>query len=65
MAAPLPRCRTGLSFVLASIEIFFEEAVVKLTCKQQDLARGLSTVSHAVSTRSTLPILSNVLKQIY
>jgi DNA polymerase-3 subunit beta len=34
---------------------------VKLTCKQQDLARGLSTVSHAVSTRSTLPILSNVL----
>jgi len=34
---------------------------VKLTCNQQDLARGLSTVSHAVSTRSTLPILSNVL----
>ena len=34
---------------------------MKLTCKQQDLARGLSTVSHAVSTRSTLPILSNVL----
>jgi DNA polymerase III subunit beta len=34
---------------------------VKLTCKQQDLARGLSTVSHAVSTRSTLPILSNIL----
>ena len=61
MAAPLPRCRTGLSFVLASIEIFFEEAVVKLTCKQQDLARGLSTVSHAVAARSTLPILSNIL----
>lgn len=34
---------------------------MKLTCKQQDLARGLSTVSHAVSTRSTLPILSNIL----
>jgi DNA polymerase III subunit beta len=34
---------------------------VKLTCKQQDLARGLSTVSHAVSSRSTLPILSNIL----
>lgn len=34
---------------------------MKLTCKQQDLAKGLSTVSHAVSTRSTLPILSNVL----
>lgn len=34
---------------------------MKLTCKQQDLAKGLSTVSHAVSTRTTLPILSNIL----
>jgi DNA polymerase-3 subunit beta len=34
---------------------------VKLTCKQQDLAKGLSMVSHAVSTRTTLPILSNIL----
>jgi DNA polymerase-3 subunit beta len=33
---------------------------VKLTCKQQDLAKGLSIVSHAVSTRATLPILLNV-----
>lgn len=32
-----------------------------ITCKQQDLARGLSIVSHAVSTRSTLPILGNIL----
>jgi len=38
-----------------------EEEIVKITCKQQDLSRGLSTVSHAVSNRSTLPILSNVL----
>jgi len=34
---------------------------VKLTCKQQDLSRGLSAVSHAVSSRSTLPILANIL----
>jgi DNA polymerase-3 subunit beta len=34
---------------------------VKITCKQQDLSRGLSAVSHAVSSRSTLPILSNIL----
>jgi DNA polymerase III subunit beta len=34
---------------------------VKFTCKQQDLAKGLSTVGHAVSTRTTLPILSNIL----
>jgi len=34
---------------------------MKITCKQQDLSRGLSAVSHAVSNRSTLPILSNIL----
>jgi DNA polymerase-3 subunit beta len=34
---------------------------VKITCKQQDLSRGLSAVSHAVSNRSTLPILANIL----
>jgi DNA polymerase-3 subunit beta len=34
---------------------------VKITCKQQDLSRGLTAVSHAVSNRSTLPILSNIL----
>lgn len=34
---------------------------VKLTCNQQELAKGLSHVSHAVSSRSTLPILSHIL----
>ncbi|GAC1404286.1 MAG: DNA polymerase III subunit beta [Ktedonobacteraceae bacterium] len=34
---------------------------MKITCKQQDLSRGLSVVSHAVSGRSTLPILANIL----
>jgi len=34
---------------------------VKITCTQQNLSRGLSIVSHAVSNRSTLPILANVL----
>jgi DNA polymerase-3 subunit beta len=34
---------------------------VKLTCKQQDLAKGLSIVGHAVSSRTTLPILSHIL----
>ncbi len=34
---------------------------MKITCKQQDLSRGLSAVSHAVSNRSTLPILANIL----
>src|SRR5215469_2200789 len=39
-----------------------EEATsVKLTCNQQELAKGLSTVSHAVSSRTTLPILSHIL----
>lgn len=34
---------------------------VKITCKQQELSRGLSVVGHAVSSRSTLPILANIL----
>lgn len=34
---------------------------MKLTCKQQDLAKGLSIVGHAVSGRTTLPILSHIL----
>jgi DNA polymerase-3 subunit beta len=38
-----------------------EKQSVKIICKQQDLSRGLSAVSHAVSSRSTLPILANIL----
>ncbi|HKB49432.1 MAG TPA: hypothetical protein VKC57_17120, partial [Ktedonobacterales bacterium] len=34
---------------------------MKLTCKQPDLAKGLAIVGHAVSSRSTLPILSHIL----
>jgi DNA polymerase-3 subunit beta len=34
---------------------------MKLLCKQQDLSRGLSIVGHAISSRSTLPILANLL----
>jgi DNA polymerase III subunit beta len=52
-ASPDPR---GPHLILAE-----EAPTVKITCKQQDLAKGLTTVSHAVSTRSTLPILANIL----
>jgi DNA polymerase III subunit beta len=34
---------------------------MKITCKRQDLSKGLATVGHAVSTRSTLPVLANLL----
>ena len=34
---------------------------MKVTCLQENLARGLQVVGRAVSTRGTLPILSNVL----
>ena len=34
---------------------------MRITCKQQDLNKGLSIVGHAVSGRSTLPILGNIL----
>ena len=34
---------------------------MKLSCLQENLARGLDVVGHAVATRSTLPVLSNIL----
>ena len=34
---------------------------MKVSCLQENLAKGLSTVGRAVATRSTLPVLSNVL----
>src|SRR5579875_1799798 len=34
---------------------------MKMTCKRQELSRGLAMVGHAVSTRSTLPVLANLL----
>jgi DNA polymerase-3 subunit beta len=34
---------------------------VKLTCLQENLAKGISIVSRAVSTRAVLPVLSNIL----
>jgi len=34
---------------------------VKLTCPQENLSKGLAIVNRAVSTRSTMPILSNIL----
>ncbi len=34
---------------------------MKFTCLQENLVRGLSTVSKAVATRGSLPVLSNVL----
>jgi DNA polymerase III subunit beta len=34
---------------------------VKVTCPQDNLSKGLAIASRAVSTRSTMPILSNVL----
>jgi DNA polymerase-3 subunit beta len=40
-----------------------KEVVMKISCLQENLARGLATVSRAVATRSTLPVLSNILLQ--
>lgn len=34
---------------------------MRLSCLQENLKRGLATVSHAVAGKSTLPVLSNVL----
>ncbi len=37
---------------------------MKFNCKQSELSKGLATVGHAVSTRSTLPVLANLLLTI-
>ena len=34
---------------------------MRVTCQQEHLARGLAVVGRAVATRSTLPVLSNIL----
>jgi len=34
---------------------------MKVSCLQENLSRGLSTVARAVAPRSTLPVLSNIL----
>ncbi|GAC1385996.1 MAG: DNA polymerase III subunit beta [Herpetosiphon sp.] len=34
---------------------------MKLTCLQENLKRGVAIVSHAVASKSTLPVLSNIL----
>ncbi len=34
---------------------------MKFTCKQQTLSKALGTVSKAVSTRTTLPVLKGIL----
>ena len=40
---------------------FLENSTMKIACQQENLSRGLSIVGRAVSTRSTLPVLANVL----
>ena len=37
---------------------------MKISCLQENLAKGLSTVGRAVSPRSTLPVLGNVLLDV-
>src|SRR5512135_360912 len=36
---------------------------MKVSCLQENLSRGLSIVGRAVATRSTLPVLGNILLQ--
>jgi DNA polymerase-3 subunit beta len=38
-----------------------KEVAVKVSCLQENLAKGLAIVGRAVATRSTLPILGNIL----
>src|SRR5581483_7514242 len=42
-------------------EVITQVSAMKVTCLQENLARGLGIVGRAVAVRSTLPITSNVL----
>lgn len=37
---------------------------MKISCTQENLAKGLNTVSHMVSVRTTLPVLNNILLKV-
>jgi DNA polymerase-3 subunit beta len=50
-------CRLPQSLALV------KEVAMKISCLQENLAKGLATVGRAVATRSTLPVLSNILLQ--
>jgi DNA polymerase-3 subunit beta len=41
--------------------VLVKEVAMKISCLQENLAKGLATVGRAVATRSTLPVLSNIL----
>ncbi|HEX5824568.1 MAG TPA: DNA polymerase III subunit beta [Candidatus Limnocylindrales bacterium] len=55
-----PRTMPDIAFVQRRDHVTWSEANVKLSVMQENLARGLSVVSRAVSNRS-LPVLTNVL----
>ena len=40
-----------------------EDVLMRLSCLQENLSRGLALVSRAVATRTTLPITQNVLME--
>jgi DNA polymerase-3 subunit beta len=58
---PTPVSTSIPSLLVSSDAGAKEGSGLKLTCKQPDLARGLSMVSRAVLSHSMLPILANIL----
>jgi DNA polymerase-3 subunit beta len=57
------RCRalTFVVYFLNTHSLIKESSFMKVSCLQENLARGLGIVSRAVAPRSTLPVLGNVL----
>src|SRR5712692_2583042 len=64
-----PHCAPAYDYVYSEDSVFFavgrcgEGAAMRVTCSTQSLGQGLHVVSRAVSSRTTLPILNNVLMQ--
>src|SRR5581483_10358756 len=53
--------RAGDLSLLLNLRHTVRESAMKLSCARKELYEGLQTVARAVSGRSSLPILSNVL----
>ena len=51
-----------MTFARSILTINYPEGILmRLSCTQENLSKGLATVGRAVATRTTLPVTQNVL----
>lgn len=45
-------------------KLIYRKEIMKISCTQENLAKGLGIASHMISTRTTLPVLNNILLKV-